>query len=171
MALLEEYYDPDSGMIWLSRQIDGTTLAAGNQEATELGLTNSSFDDVKMKILSIEYKATFFVTNASSNFDVEAYNATRDAYGCVTFGVCNEASVTSTFAVLGAFTGSSAWPVQTTGWNAVCGGGRTTVSKTWKPKSVALSNEQQAFIAVKNDVFSSSSPTWFGSIVIRGIRL
>ena len=167
-----EYYDPDTGIIHINNFVDGTSISAGASEGTELGLNNTTFDDVKIKILSIKYDFMIYSTNASGggDFNQDAFNSAREAFGEVIFGVSNYGASPQNFYELATFTGTSAWPVDVRPWMSTCGR-VTTVSKTWKPRKLAFSEEQVAFICVKNDASSNAAPTWYGGMYIRAVRL
>lgn len=171
------YYDPDQGMLHLYK--DGYNIVGSGASAlNELGMEDTAFDDVKFKILSIQYRIKAFCTNLSiasgADNNVNAFNPEElGSAGNVVFGIKNKDD-TTTFNDLGDFVGTSAWPVHMDSWATLIGN-PASVSKVWKPRKLALSNEQNAFVTLKNNsaftaADSVSAETWF-SIYIRGIRL
>lgn len=165
-----EYYDPDTGFIWINNSVDGGSISANTTEGTELGLQNTQFDDVKIKILTVEYRIMIYVSN-TNDWNTQGFAGNRDAYGQCFFGVSNQLEHTpSQFGELEGFTGTSAFPVRAAPWAVVCGQ-TVTISKTWRPDKMAFSNEQCAFISILNASSSAAAPTWFGGITIRAVRL
>lgn len=172
MAITNSYYDPDTSMVWMYKS-EASAVSVGSSQVMTLGLEDTSFDDVKIKILSIEYRA-FILTNynnSSRDNNIEAFNSKYRSSGQVLFGVQNE-SITSTTNSLDDFTGSSGWPVRTTAYNSAVGN-PYSLSYTWKPNKLAFSNEQVALASVKADSsFADAQPAGiYLSLVIRGIRL
>ncbi len=142
----------------------------------ELGLSDfSDLNDVKVKVLSVEFKVKSFCDNLGDSFadnNVYAFNnVSRQAGGNYVFGVKNK-NETSVFNDLTDFVGTSAWPVHMTSWISQIGL-PASATKTWKPKKLALSDEQVCFITVRNNsgVNSSQESYSWGSIVMRVVRL
>lgn len=169
MVVTSEYYDPSTKMIHIHRSGDMSSIPAGQTESMNLGLADTSFEDTKFKIKSITYKLLIYPTNTGS-FDVAAFNASNDCNGEYIFGVGNTTENFDSFTDLVQFRATSAWPVDTSMWFSTVG--RVfTATKVWKPRKLALSHEQKAFLVAFNDFGSSRSPQSYGSIYIRGIRL
>jgi len=172
------YFDPDTGIISMYKDYE---LECSSGQSKEFGLGLSDFSeltDVKVKVLSIEYKVKMFTDNnsaagtPSADNNVYAFNnEERQAGGNVVFGVRNEAD-TTIYYELDLFTGSSAWPVHMTSWVTQVGL-PASASKTWKPRKLALSDEQKAFITVRNNsgVYNSQSNYSWASIMMRVVRL
>ncbi len=181
MSQQSEYYDPDTGIIhmWLASDINAST---GATDSFELGLENTTFNDVKFKLLSIEYRIKLFCSNLSPTGSPPAdnnSNAFNDEFagaaGSIIVGIANKSETMTTFNDLDAFTGTSAWPVGIAPYATLIGN-PASFSKTWKPRKVALSNEQNAFLVVRQDntwpgVGEDTAVTGWGSIYIRGVRL
>ena len=55
MSIQTEYFDPDTNIIHILQNELGT-VAGGSTDSSELGLEDTSFNDVKVKVLSIEYR-------------------------------------------------------------------------------------------------------------------
>ena len=117
MAQQSEYYDPDTGILhmWQSSDINAST---GATDYFELGLENTTFNDVKFKLLSIEYRLKLYCSNLSPLGSPPADNnlyAFNDEYagaaGSIIVGIANKSETMSDFNDLDAFTGTSAWPV------------------------------------------------------------
>jgi hypothetical protein len=172
MSIQTEYYDPQTGIIHITDFHNGGSISAGGTEGRELGLQNTTFGDVKMKILSIDYKIQVFAGNASGggDFNLTAWNPSYDAFGTVVFGCSNAVEDPADLTEVEDFKGTSGWPVHYDTWVTVPGR-LASVSKKWKPRKLAFSNEQVATISVRNDSASSAAPYWFGSMYIRGVRL
>lgn len=173
------YYDPTTDMIHMFKD-ENLSNTAGASLDLELGLTDfSDLTDPKIKILSIEYKVKTFCDNFSTNSsgiqpDNNLYafnNEEKQAGGHYMFGVKNKDD-TTVYRNFEEFVGSSAWPVYCTSWIAQIGL-PASCTKTWKPDKLALSDEQVAFLTVRNNsgVVSSSNSYSRASIVIRAIRL
>lgn len=173
-----EYYDPDTGIIHLW-QSEVLSALVGSNATTELGLEDTSFNDVKFKLLSIEYKAKIFCDNISATSgadnNIQAFNnEERGTAGSIIVGIANK-SDTTTFNSLGAFQGTSAWPVHVSSFAALVGN-PASYSKTWKPRKTALSNEQNAFMNIRQDnsfptVTTDQTAHCYVSLYIRGVRL
>ena len=174
MSMQSEYYDPDTGIIHISDIFDFSSLGANTPEGRELGLQNTSFNDVKMKILSIQYKVQLYSANGTSqgagDFNDKAFSKWRTAYGSVIFGVANKTGDPADIKELDDYTGTSAWPVHFDMWQTQVGK-TTTVSKLWKPKKLAFSSEQVATINLRSDILSEAAPYALGFMYIRGVRL
>lgn len=178
MALESEYFDPDTGIIhMISSGVDSTPSGSG-ETVCELGLEDTSFNDVKIKILSVDYKIRLFTENlsasgsppADNNIYFDNFNE-RNSCGQVIFGVYNK-SDTTVFNDLGDFTGTSAWPVHVSSFAADLGN-PASLSKRWKPRKTAFSNEQNGFISVRVESAVTGTQLVFSysSIYIRAIRL
>lgn len=165
-----EYYDPDTG-IFHSMGWNHDSLAANSTDQFEVGFgvdsaIGVSTMGIRFKVLSIEFKLK--ITNNYINAD-EFYLAAHDSYGDVHFGIINDASSSTDFDRLNKFDGTSGWPVACQGYHAVPGN-PASISKTWKPKKLAVSNEQVAFINLDTGV-NSYGVIYLASIYLRGIRL
>jgi hypothetical protein len=181
MTQQSEYYDPDTGIIhiWQASILSAST---GATDAFELGLEDTTFEDVKFKLLSVEYKLKLYCSNLSPLGSPPADNniyAFNDEYagaaGSIIVGVMNNTATATDFNDLDAFTGTSAWPVALAPYSTLIGN-PASFSKTWKPRKVALSNEQNAFMVIRQDntwpgTGEDTSVTGWGSIYIRGVRL
>ena len=121
------------------------TTAAGGTSGAELGLEDTSFDDVKVKLLSVEYSVKGFATFNPQDVQQKLFGYDQQAGGQVIFGISNKNTNASDYTGLAQFTGTSAWPVAVKSWFVV-NGSTFSVSKTWKPKKMGLSNEQNAVI-------------------------
>ena len=167
-----EYYDPDTGMLHIWGHDLQNSLAGSSSETLSVGLSDTTFTDVSIKIVSITYQAKIFCSTAhpySANeqmFDPLEYAQS----GFVLVGVANQNH--GTLNDLNDFEGTSGWPVDLKSY-AVTIGNTASFTKTWKPRKLALSHEQQAILTVRalqggNTVDSAYMDT---SIYIRGIRL
>lgn len=171
-----QYYDPTTGMITMYRD-DPLSNTSGGSLDMELGLsTFADLNDVKVKILSVEYKVRIYCDNVSisAGADNNLYafnNESRQAGGTYMFGVKN-VNDTTVFNDLTDFEGTSAWPVHITSWVAQVGL-PASATKTWKPQKMAFSDEQVAFLTVRNNsgVSNAQASYSWASIVIRAIRL
>lgn len=172
MAIQSEYYDPDTGIIHITDLYTGGSVPGGSTEGRELGLQNTTFNDVKMKILSIDYKLKIWTANSAGGGDwnVNGWNYNTSSFGQCIFGVNNEAGSPTTMTSVEDFTGTSGWPVHTDAWATACGN-LVSISKRWKPRKLAFSDEQVAFISVTNDSASQAAPYWYSYMYIRGVRL
>lgn len=170
------YFDPTTNMLSLYKD-GGLSNTSGASLDLELGLTDfSELDDVKIKILSIEYKVKTVCDNGATsplpdNNQFAFNNDLRAAGGTFMFGVKNKDDVT-VFNDLDDFTGTSAWPVHMTSWYALIGN-PASATKLWKPDKLALSHEQVAFLTVRNNsgVSQSVGSYSWASLMIRAIRL
>lgn len=174
-----EYFDPDTGMIHLYKD-QGVSNTSGASLDMTLGLTTfPHLSDVKVKVVSIEYKVKTFTDNlplsgtgATADNNLHAFNnEDRQAGGTYLMGIKNYTD-TSAINSLDDFQGSSAWPVHMTSWITQIGL-PSSCTKTWKPRKVALSNEQVAFLTVRNNsgvINNKNSFSWM-SIYMRLIRL
>ena len=152
------------------------TQPTGSSLELKLGLADfPSLNDVKVKILSVEYKVRSFTDNygtSTADNNVHAFNnLSRMAGGNYVFGVKN-VNETTVLNSLDDFAGTSAWPVHFTSWITQIGL-PASATKTWKPSKMAMSDEQVAFLAVRNNsgVNNSNESYSWASIVIRAIRL
>lgn len=171
MAIQSEYYDPDTGIIHINQIDTFGSISVGSVEGAELGLEDTSFDDVKVKLLSVEYNVRGYATKTPMAWDSTAFAYNGQAGGQIIFGICNKNSTLSDFSGLNSFTGTSAWPVGVKPFFTVYGN-TFSVSKTWKPKKTGLSNEQNAFITIRNDSATSAQYLYaWHSIYIRMVRL
>lgn len=167
-----EYFDPDTGIIHMTDFHQGSSIAGNTSEGREFGLQNTSFNDVKIKILSIDYKLEIFTSNGlgGGDFNVTGFNNSYDAFGTVVFGVSNQNETPANLHEVSDFTGTSAWPVHWGTWLTMAGK-PVTISKRWKPRKLAMSSEQVAFISVRSELQSQTAPYWYGSMYIRAVRL
>ncbi len=150
--------------------------SSGSSTQLELGLEDTTFNDVKFKLLSVEYRVKAFTSNVSpGDNNANAFNDEEfGAAGSIIVGVMNKTTST-TFNDLEDFQGTSAWPVHMTNFSTLIGN-PASYSKTWKPRKVALSNEQNAFMTLRVDnswpgVGDAAPVDGYGSIYIRGVRL
>ncbi len=173
------YFDPDTGIIHMYKDF-GFSNVAGASVDLELGLSSfPALTDVKVKVLSVEYKVKTVTDNYSTGStgttpDNNLYafnNEEAQSAGSYIVGVKNAAD-TQVYNDLDDFVGSSAWPVQITSWFSQIGI-PASMTKTWKPPKLALSDEQVAFLTVRNNsgVNSAKNSYSWGSIVMRLIRL
>lgn len=177
MVLQSEYFDPDTGIIHIFQEEQSPQVPLNATFSAELGLEDTAFNDVKCKLLSVDYKVKFYADQSGeSNFDPlqpgplgRFGSITYDIFGSAIFGIGNKNEDFNTFTSLGSFQGTSAWPVHVQGFYGQVGQ-IASVSKLWKPRKMGLSNEQNAFISVRND--STSNLMYFhSSIYMRLIRL
>jgi hypothetical protein len=168
-----EYYDPDTGLLhlWGQEQI---AIGASTSDTMAMGLPDSTFTDPKMKILSITWQTKIFADNhtlVNADNNIFAFNFDEAGQtGLVLMGIQNENA--GTINDLNDFEGTSAWPVEMKSF-AVELGSAASVTKTWRPDKLALSDQQQAFLSIRTfDGGSAVSgiDTW-SSIYIRGVRL
>ena len=175
------YFDPDTGMIHLYKDSAFSNVTGASIDM-ELGLSSfPELTDVKVKVVSIEYKIKTVTDNYSTNAapgsttpDNNLYafnNEEAQSAGTYLAGIKNSAD-TAVYNDLTDFTGSSAWPVQITSWFSQIGL-PASMTKTWKPRKLGLSDEQVAFLTVRNNsgVNSARNSYSWGSIVMRLIRL
>ncbi len=171
MAIQSEYYDPDTGIIHINQIDTFSSISSGATEGAELGLEDTSFNDVKVKLLSVEYNVRGYVTTTPMSWDAQAFAYNGQAGGQVIFGIANKSETIANFTGLSTFTGTSAFPVAVKPFFGVYGS-TFSVTKTWKPKKMGLSNEQNAFITVRNDSATSASLLYvWHSMYIRLVRL
>lgn len=169
------YFDPDTNMIWMYKDSELNNVVGASADF-QLGLEDfSDLNDVKIKVLSVEYKVKTFTDNlatSSADNNIQAFNnESRQAGGNFVFGVKN-VSETTIINDLTDFKGTSAWPVHITSFITQVGL-PASATKTWKPGKTAFSDEQVAFITVRNNsgVHSSNNCISWASITIRAIRL
>jgi len=178
MTLQSEYFDPDTGIIHIVQSKVDSTPSGSGETVCELGLEDTDFNDVKIKILTVDYKIRLFTDNlgasatppADNNLYFDNFNE-RNSCGQVIFGVDNK-NDTTVFNDLGDFTGTSAFPVHVTSFGTDLGN-PASISKRWKPRKMAFSNEQNAFISVRVEsaVTGGTIVFSYSSIYIRAIRL
>lgn len=171
MTIQSEYYDPDTGIIHINQIDTFGSIGVGVNEGAELGLEDTSFDDVKVKLLSVEYNVRGYATKTNMDWNTDAFDYAGQAAGQIIFGVCNKNESITSFSGLSSFSGTSAWPVAVKPFFTVYGN-TFSVSKTWKPRKTALSNEQNAFITIRNESATSAQYLYaWHSIYIRMVRL
>ncbi len=167
-----EYYDPDTGMLHLWQHSLFDYLPGSSSDTFAIGLSDTTFTDVTMKVVSIHYMTKIFsdtVAPYDANlqmFDTEEYSQS----GLIIAGVRNQNA--GTINDLNDFEGTSAWPVDTKSYG--CGiGNPASYSKTWKPNKLAISHEQQAFLTIRALAGGNTNEASYtsSSIYIRGIRL
>jgi len=177
MSLQSEYYDPDTNIIHILETDVSSQVPVNATIPNELGLEDTAFNDVKCKVLSIDYKVKVFSdVSGQSSFDAitpgplgRQSSTTYDTFGSIIFGIGNKNEDFTLFTSLGSFQGTSAWPVHTQGFYGQVGQ-IASVSKLWKPRKMGISNEQNAFICVRND--SASHLLYYHySIYMRLVRL
>lgn len=169
MTLQSEYFDPVTGIIHIYQLDNSGVIAAGSTEGSELGLEDTAFNDVKVKLLSVDYNASGYVYQ-TAGYEAQAFTAAEQAAGSVLMGIMNKGETVNNFTGLSSFVGTSAWPAAVKSFHTVCGT-KFSVSHRWKPKKTGLSNEQNAFITVRNDTASSGDLYVWRSIYIRMVRL
>ncbi len=147
MSLQSEYFDPDTGIIHLVQQ-ERIGVQTGLTDDMKLGLEDTSFNDVKVKLLSVKYVAQLYTEEAGDPTGLFFSTSYGDS-GTVLFGIGNKNEVFSTYTSLGSFQGTSSFPVQIQGYSTLIGN-PTSVTKTWTPRKMGLSNEQVAFITVRS---------------------
>ncbi len=167
MSLQSEYFDPDTGIIHLVQQ-ERIGIATGATDDMKLGLEDTSFNDVKVKLLSVKYVAQLFTAEAGDPTGKFFSTAFGDN-GTVMFGIGNKNEVFSTYTSLGSFQGTSSFPIQIQGYTTIIGN-PTSVTKTWTPRKMGLSNEQVAFITVRSQAVTSGCVAGL-SIYMRLLRL
>lgn len=171
MTIQSEYYDPDTDIIHINQIGTFASISTGSTEGAELGLEDTGFDDVKVKVLSIEYNIQGFSTVNPQDWQQKAFAYDEQAAGQVIFGIANKNETIADFTGLAQFTGTSAFPVAVRPWMGV-NGTKFSVSKTWKPRKMGLSNEQNAFITCRVDSATSASLVYvWHSIYMRLVRL
>lgn len=174
-----EYYDPNTGIIHLWGQ-DLKIVSGLTSAGMTVGLSDSSFSDPKMKILTIKYQAKMFQNNRQTsgpvpNADNNTYGFNFDEIGqtglCMA-GICNENNNSTDFEDLNGFEGTSAWPVDCSSFATELGSA-ASFTKTWRPDKLAISDQQTAFLCVtafEGGSIEDGVDAWT-SIYIRGIRL
>ncbi len=169
MALQSEYFDPDTGIIHIY-QTDLNQVASGVTDSTTVGLNNTSFNDVKVKLLSVEYRLKMFPIPSPTpeDFNTQAFSTSFDSQGLLICGIGNENENFDLFTSAAIFEGTSSWPVHIQGWHAMIGDPQR-ISKTWKPRKTGLSNEQVAFVAVRNE--GAAIMYYHVSLYMRVLRL
>lgn len=167
-----EYYDPDTGMLHIWQHSLNDFLPGSSSDTFAVGLSDTSFTDVTMKVISIHYMAKIF-SQVGAPYDANTQMFNTEEYaqsGLIIAGVRNVNA--GTLNDLNDFEGTSAWPVDTKSY--ACGiGNPASYSKTWRPDKLALSHEQQAFLAIRALSGGNTEDSSFteSSIYIRGIRL
>ncbi len=167
-----EYYDPDTGMIHIWGHDMQLPLAGSSSGTLSVGLSDTLFTDVTMKVVSIQYQARIF-SDAVALYDANSQMFNFDEFsqsGFIIAGVANQNH--GTLNDLNDFSGTSAWPVDMKQYSC-CVGNPASYTKTWKPRKLALSHEQQAVLTVRalqGGTLQDASDIVY-SIYIRGIRL
>ncbi len=167
MVIQTEYFDPDTGIIHIGQNED-MSVGTGTTDSVELGLEDTSFNDVKVKLLSIEYRVKIFALE-SGDTTTKHFSTSYSDQGIVMFGIGNKSEDFDTYTSLGVFQGTSSWPVHFQGYGNQVGLPQS-ISKTWKPRKLGLSNEQNAFIVVRSEALTVGSLV-NTSIYMRMIRL
>ncbi len=167
-----EYYDPDTGMLHLWAHEFDNALPGSSSETLAMGLSDTTFTDVSMKVVSITYQTKIFAaTTDPFDANLQIYDPQEIGQsGFIIAGVANQnAGILND---LNDFEGTSAWPVDMKSY-AVAVGNTASYTKTWKPRKLALSHEQQAILTVRAlDGGSTQDGALINSsIYIRGIRL
>ncbi len=166
MALQSEYFDPDTGIIHILEE-DQISALGDETHSVELGLEDTSFNDVKVKLLSIQYRVRLF-TGVSGDTTLKQFSTSYEDSGTVMFGIGNKSENFDLYTSLGVFQGTSSWPVHVQGYQTLVGNPQS-ITKTWKPPKTGLSNEQNAFIVVRTEIGTGA---FVGtSIYIRMLRL
>lgn len=62
MVIQTEYFDPDTGIIHIG-QNEYMSVGGGTTDSVEMGLEDTDFNDVKVKLLSIEYRVEYLLFN------------------------------------------------------------------------------------------------------------
>ncbi len=167
MSIQTEYFDPDTNIIHILQNELGT-VAGGSTDSSELGLEDTSFNDVKVKVLSIEYRVRLFVL-LSGDTTVKQFSTSYSDNGIVMFGIGNKTEDFDTYTSLGSFQGTSSWPVHVQGFGTQVGL-PLSITKTWKPRKAGLSNEQNSFIVVRSDALAMGTYVNY-SLYMRLLRL
>jgi len=167
-----EYYDPDTGMLHLWQHSLHDYLPGSSSDTFAIGLSNTTFTDVTMKVMSIHYMAKIF-SDAVAPYDANLSMFDTNEYaqsGLIIAGVRNVNA--GTLNDLNDFEGTSAWPVDTKSYGSAIGN-PASYSKTWRPDKLALSHEQQAFLTIRAlQGGNTNAASWTdSSIYIRGFRL
>ena len=167
-----EYYDPDTGMIHIWGHDNNLPLAGSSSATLSVGLSDTLFTDVTMKVVSIQYQAKIF-SDTVAPYDANGQmfdHGSISQDGFIIAGVANKNH--GTLNDLNDFEGTSGWPVDMKQFS-VCVGNPASYTKTWRPKKLALSHEQQAILTVRalaGGSLDDDSEVVY-SIYIRGIRL
>ncbi len=167
MALQSEYYDPDTGIIHIFQE-DNISVGTGDTKSLELGLEDTGFNDVTVKVLSIEYRLRLFAAESGDTTAKQFSTSYRDS-GMVVFGIGNKSEDFDTYVSLGSFQGTSSWPVHVQGYEVTVGS-PMSITKTWKPRKMGLSNEQNAFMVIRSETSTVGSMVG-NSIYMRLLRL
>lgn len=167
MSLQSEYFDPDTGIIHLIQQ-ERISILSGNTDDMKLGLEDTGFTDVKVKLLSVKYVAQLFV-GESGDTTTKQFSSSYGDNGQVIFGIGNKNENFATYTSLGSFQGTSSFPVHAQGYTTLIGN-PTSVTKTWTPRKMGLSNEQVAFITVRSQAVTNGCVAGL-SIYMRLLRL
>jgi hypothetical protein len=167
MVLQSEYFDPTTGIIHIAQE-ELVPLAAGATDSRTLGLEDTAFDDVKCKLLSVDYRIKLY-TAESGDTTLKQFSTSYHDYGMVIFGIGNKTENFDLYTSLGAFQGTSSFPVHWQGYSNEVGL-PASITKSWKPRKMGLSNEQNAFMSFRSEPVSSGSLV-STSIYMRLIRL
>ncbi len=167
MALQSEYFDPDTGIIHILQEED-LSIPGGSTDSVELGLEDTSFGDVKVKLLSVEYRVRLYALESGDTTTKQFSTSYRDD-GIVIFGIGNKSEDFNTYTSLGVFQGTSSWPVHAQGYSNQVGLPQS-ITKTWKPRKTGMSNEQNAFMSIRSEALAVGSLAET-SLYIRMIRL
>ncbi len=167
MALQSEYFDPDTGIIHILQEED-LSIPAGTTDSVELGLEDTSFGDVKVKLLSVEYRVRLYALE-SGDTNTKRFSTSYRDDGIVIFGIGNKSEDFNTYNSLGIFQGTSSWPVHAQGYSNQVGLPQS-ITKTWKPRKTGMSNEQNAFMSIRSEALAVGSLAET-SLYIRMIRL
>ncbi len=162
-----EYFDPDTGIIHILQEED-LSILPGDTDSVELGLEDTPFEDVKVKLLSIEYRARLY-TQLSGDTQDKAFSTSYRDNGIIMFGIGNTIEDFSLYTSLGSFQGTSSWPVHAQGYSTQVGLPHY-ITKSWKPRKTGLSNEQNAFISIRTEPINVGCLAET-SIYIRMVRL
>ncbi len=154
MVIQTEYFDPDTGIIHIG-QNEYMSVGGGTTDSVEMGLEDTDFNDVKVKLLSIEYRVRIF-TLQSGDPTGKVFSTSYSDNGIVMFGIGNKSEDFDTYTSLGSFQGTSSWPVHFQGYGNQIGL-PASISKTWKPRKTGLSNEQNCFIVVRSEALAMGS--------------
>ena len=120
MTLQSEYFDPVTGIIHIYQLENSGTIAAGATEGSELGLEDTAFNDVKVKLLSVDFMTSGYVYQ-TLGYDTQAFTVGDQAAGSIIMGIMNKGETVTDFSGLSAFTGTSAWPVAIKSFHTVTG--------------------------------------------------
>ncbi len=167
MVLQSEYFDPTTGIIHIFQEL-AQTLATGDTGSVELGLEDTSFDDVKCKLLSVDYRIRLWALESGDTTGKHFSTSYHDE-GIVIFGIGNNTEDFDTYTSLGVFQGTSSFPVHVQGYSNQVGIAQS-LSKTWKPRKMGISNEQNAFMSFRSEALHTGSLV-NTSIYMRLIRL